>query len=131
MLNSYWIKRDTSIEAVIHYKRFLADQYDKKAKVSSDADKELIISKASKLFKEAYEIANKNLNLAHPIVIDIAISYSEFIYHSLGSVDKALKIATEAHEKALPNLSGLSKELKKFAKKRLKFLSKEINEWKN
>ena len=131
LLDSNEVKSDTSIEAVAHYKYFLADQYDNKTRVSSGTVRIVNDSEASKLFEEAYEIANKNLNPAHPIVIDIAISYSEFIYHSLGSVDKALKIATEAHDKALPKLSGLSEELKKFAKKRLELLSEEINEWKN
>ena len=131
LLNSYWVKRDTNIEAVAHYKCFLAGQYDNKASVASDADKELNISKALSLFEEAYEIANKNLNPAHPVSIDVAGYYSEFNFRLLDCVDRALKIATEAHDKALSKLSKLPEELKDCATKKLECLSAEINEWKN
>ena len=131
LLDSNEVKSDTSIEAVAHYKYFLADQYDNKTRVSSGTVRIVNDSEASKLFKEAYEIANKNLNLAHPIVIDIAISYSEFIYHSLGSVDKALKIATEAFNKALFKLPELPDEMKSWANGKMELLSTKINEWIN
>ena len=131
LLNSYEVKRDTNIEAVIHYKCYLAEQHDNKARVSSDADKELNISKASSLFDEAYEISKKNLNPAHPVVIDVAISYSVFVVNLLGSVDKALNIATVAHDKALSKLSELPDELKSLANEGLECLRANINEWKN
>ena len=131
LLNSYWIKRDTNIEAVAHYKCILAYIYDNKASVLSDADRELNISKALSLFEEAYEIANKNLNPAHPVSIDVAGYYSEFNFRLLDCVDRALKIATEAHDKALSKLSKLPEELKDCATKKLECLSAEINEWKS
>ena len=131
LLNSYWVERDTNIEAVVHYKYVLANQYDKKAWVLSGADRELNTSKALRLFEEANEIANKNLNPAHPIVIDVARYYSIFTYHILGSVDQALNIATEAYDKALSKLPELPKELKSWANEILERLSAKINRWKN
>ena len=131
LLNSYWIKRDTNIEAVAHYKCFLAEQHGYKASVTSDSNRELNISKASSLFEEAYEIANKNLNPAHPVAIDVAGYYSIFTYHILGSVDKALKIATEAHDKALSKLPELPEGLKNTANSRLECLCAKIDDWKN
>ena len=125
------LKRDTNIEAVAHYECLLADQYDNKASVSLDADRKLNINKAMSLFEEAYQIANKNLNPAHPVSILVADYYSRFNYYLLGSADKALNIATEAHNKALSNLSELPEELKDCVTNKLERLSEKINEWKN
>ena len=130
LLNSYWVKRDNNIKAVAHYKCFLAEQHDYKASVTSDSNRELNISKASSLFEEAYEIANKILNPAHPVVIDVAISYSDFIFCLLGSVDKALNISTEALNKAETKLPELPDELKSWANEGLERLSENINKWK-
>ena len=131
LLNSDWVKRDNNIEAIAHYKCFLAEQHDHKASVTSDSNRELNISKASSLFEDAYEIAKKNLNQAHPVAVDVANIYSDFIYCALGSVDKALNIATEAHDKALSKLPELPEGLKNTANGRLECLSAKIDDWKN
>ena len=89
------------------------------------------ISKASSLFEEAYEIAKKNLNPAHPVAIGVATYYSDFIFCLLGSIDEALNIATEAYDKALSKLHALPEKLKSRANKNLEIFSQVIKEWKN
>ena len=89
------------------------------------------ISKASSLFEEAYEIAKKNLNPAHPFAIDAAGYYSNFVFNFFGSVDKALNIATEALNKAETKLPELQDEMKSWANEKLELLSTKINKWKN
>ena len=67
LLDSYWVKRDESNEAVADYKSFKAICYDTKACVASGEDKESSISKALELYEEAARIAKEHLNPAHPI----------------------------------------------------------------
>ena len=112
MLNSYWVKRDTNIKAVAHYKNILAELYSTKARVSSGADKKLNTSKALSLFKEADEIKNKNRNPAHSVLIDDAKKNPVLNFHSLDSVDKVLNTGTEARDKALSKLHELPEGLK-------------------
>ena len=83
------------------------------------------------LFEEAYEIAKKNLNPAHPFAIDAAGYYSYFVFNFFVSVDKALKIATEAFNKALFKLPELPDEMKSWANGKMELLSTKINEWIN
>ena len=75
-------------------------------------------------------MAKKNLNPAHPTVIDVANYCSDFYYCLLGSVYKAYKISTEAYNKALMKLFKLPEELKSWANDILKLLSAKINKLK-
>ena len=115
LLDSYWVKRDESKDAVAHYKCFKAVQYDHKAYFASGEDKENLIIKALELYEEASKIANEHLSPAHPIRLIIAVWFSKFHYYLLNSVDKALAISKEAYEKCQPCLSELSEDLKSSA----------------
>ena len=127
LLDSYWVKRDDSNEAVTHYKCFKAIAYHYKAFVASGEDKEHLISKALELYEEASKFAAENLNPAHPDRLLIAYNFSHFYYEVLNSVDKALAISREAYEKGQPCFSELSKDLKYHAEKFLKWLSELID----
>ena len=129
LLDSYWIKRDDSNEAVAHYKCLKAIQYHTKVEVASGEDKEKKISKALEVYEEASKIANDHLNPAHPIRLYVAFGFSRFYYYQLHSADKALAISKEACEKGQHYLSELSKDLKYHGEKCLKLLSELIDNW--
>lgn len=92
------IKCDTNIEAYADYKRFKAIQHHEKALLAPGNDKHAETSKALKFYEEANEIANKNLNLAHPVVTQTALNFSSFQHYTLGSADKALATNTKAYQ---------------------------------
>ena len=126
MLDSYWIKRDTNIEAVADYKFCKAMKFSHKAVNASGQVKNLEMSKAIKLFEESYEIASKNLSPANPLTILIALNFSNFQFLRLGFVDKALAIATEAYNKGFSHLHAIPEELKILAEKLLDELKHRI-----
>ena len=82
-----------------------------------------------KLYEEASEIANENLNPAHPVRLFIAFYLSLCHYNLFDSVDKALPISKKAYEKGQPCLSELSEDLKCSAEQGLEYLSENIEKW--
>ena len=103
LLDSYWIKRDTNIEAVADYKRLRAIQQGYIAVIASEQERNSEISKAMKLFEEAYETASKNLSPAHPIAIIIADDFSSLQFFNLISVDKVMLLLLKPTTKVCLN----------------------------
>ena len=119
LLDSQWVKNDTSFEALAHYRGSRAVQFHQKAYVASGDDKENGFRLAFALYKEASTIAEKHLNPAHPVTLYIADSYRKC------HLAKALAISEEACEKGHKCLSELSDEYLKCESERLlKTLSK-------
>ena len=130
LLDSYWVKRDDSYEAIAHYKCIKAFQHNQKAYVASGEDKENEISKALELYEEATKIANENLNPAHPVRLNFAVNFSMFHIDLLDSVENALAVLKEAYEKGQNCLDELSDEdLKCYAEKCLGIMSEDIGDW--
>ena len=127
LLDNYWVKRDDSNEAVADYRSFLATQYAIKSRYGSQEDKQNKMNKA--FHEEALKIANEHLNPAHPIRLNVAVNYSLFCYNKLDSVDKALAVAEEAHEKGLSCLPKISDEIKLDSEERLESLKEYIDKW--
>ena len=130
LLDSYWIKRDTNIEAVADYKRSRAMVLSYKAVTASGGVKNSEISKALKLVEEANEIASKNLSPANPVMILNAISFTVLQSLKLVSVEKALAITTEAYNKGLSHLHEIPEELKNRAEEWLDNLKHRIDDLK-
>ena len=112
LLDSYWIKRDTSNEAIADYKRGRAFILMYKAVTASEQVKSSEIIKAMKLLEEAYDFAVKILSPAHPVTILNASNFSDLQHLRLVSVGKALAVATEAYNKGLSHLHEIPEELK-------------------
>ena len=130
LLDSYWVKRDDSNDAIAHYKYYKAVQYHDKACVASGEDKENLISKAMELYEEASKFSDENLNPAHPVRLNFAVNFSMSHYYLLDSVENALAVLKEAYEKGQNCLDELSDEdLKCYAEKYLGILSEDIGDW--
>ena len=130
MLDSYWIKRDTNVEAVADYKCYRAINLGFKAVTASDEVKNSETSKAMKLFEEVNDFACKNLSPAHPVTILNAINFTVLQYLIIVSVDKALTVATEAYNKGLSHLHELPEEIKNHAEEWLNDLKSKIDDLK-
>ena len=112
LLDSYWIKRDTNIEAVADYKCYRAMVLSYKAVTASEQVRNTEISKAIKLNEEAYDFAVKNLSPAHPVTTFNAANFAVLQSLRLVSDVKALAVATEAYNKGLSHLHEIPEELK-------------------
>ena len=128
LLDSDWVKSDTSIEAYAHYKCFRADQHKCKGIVASGKRRQLEIWKSLSLKEEAYEIG-KTLKRSHPVAIFTALEFSTLHFDLTETKDKNLAIASEAYRKGIRQLSEVSGELKSRAEKLLEQLDENIQEW--
>ena len=126
LLDSYWVKRDTNIEAVASYKCFRAVILGYKAFTASGQLRNSETNKSIKLFEESYEIASKNLSPAHSLTISIAKKFFVLQHLRLVSVDKAISFATEAYNKGLSHLHEIPEELKTRAQELLEKLKEGI-----
>ena len=130
LLDSYWIKRDTNVEAVADCKLWRAINLMYKAVTALGEVKNSETSKAIKLFDEAYEFACENLGPANPYTISITSNFSVLQHLSLVSVDKALAVTTKAYNKGLSHLHEIPEELKIRAEDLLDGLKEKIDGWK-
>ena len=133
LLSSDKIIRDDNFEAIADYKCFKAEQHEYKALIAFYMDdRESEIEQALKLYKEASEIAAKNLNSAHPVAVNIVTKFFEF-QSVLDFSPEARSIAIDAYEIGLSNLHKLPEEehLKDQAKDRLELLKESINLFKH
>ena len=123
LLDSYWVKRDDSNEAVAHYKGFKALQYHDKVLVASGEDKENLISKSLELYDEALEIAKNHLSPAHPVRLFITVNFSCFQYYGLHSINNSHATLKDGFENGQLCLSVLPEELKYYAETLLKYIA--------
>ena len=68
-VDSYWVKRDTSVDAVADYKYFKANILFETAEIVSGDETEAMISETLKTYQDASDFAKKNLNPAHSVSV--------------------------------------------------------------
>merc|ERR1712060_997404 len=61
-------------------------------------------------YKEAAEVAEKDLPVTHPIRLGLALNYSVFMYEVLGNPDEACKMARTAFEEAIAELDNVAED---------------------
>ena len=109
------IEKDLNREAVADYKLFKAVQYQDLALYTPDEYNEVAENRAFELYEEATEIANEGLSPAHPVRLQIALSFSRFHFDALNDDDGAYEIAYEAFHDGVPELPKLIESLKHHA----------------
>ena len=128
LMESYWVKRDASYEAVADYKCYLAANCAEKTGYLSGQERKAGTEKAFRLYNEADEMAKKYLNPAHPVVLNIAYYLTSSYHCLLDRRQLALSVAKEAYEKGLSCLTQLPVELRSHAEESLEYIKDEIDE---
>ena len=124
-------------DSKVFYMRLKGDHYRYLAEISKDKEKEYnkAIAEAEKIYKEAYEIASKELPVLNNTRIGLSLNFAVFYYEVKGSKKEGCKIAKKAFEDSMKYLDELEKTklkdvllLIQLLKENLIFWSSEMSE---
>ncbi|CAE7520430.1 unnamed protein product [Symbiodinium natans] len=110
LLDSQLIPKATSGESKVFYQKMKADYYRYIAEFRDGDQKHAAAEKARQAYKEAEEIAAKDLAVTHPIRLGLALNFSVFMYEVLCDPENACKMARTAFEDAIAELDNVAEE---------------------
>ena len=110
LLDKKLIPQATSGESKVFYQKMKADYYRYIAEFRDNDEKDKAAQSASEAYKEAANIAEKDLAVTHPIRVGLALNYSVFMYEVLLKPDDACKMARTAFEDAIAELDNVAED---------------------
>ena len=106
-LDKYLIPNAIDIENKVFYLKLKADFMRYKCEISYGKELDDIISKTEKIYKEANDIANKELMISNSTRLGLALNYSVFFYDIKKMKEEAINIAKNAFDDAMKILDNL------------------------
>merc|ERR1712217_560659 len=106
LLDDNLIPKATSGESKVFYQKMKADYYRYIAEFTEGDKKAKAADNARLAYEEAAKVAEKDLVVAHPIRLGLALNFSVFQYEVLQNPDEACKMARTAFEDAIAELDN-------------------------
>ena len=85
--------------------------------------------KAHSSYKDAYQIAQSQLPMTHPVKLGLALNFSVFYYEILQEPEKACKMAREAFDESIADLDNVLDEYYKDATLIMQLLRDNLTLW--
>ena len=133
-IDKYLLPNATDPETKVFFLKLKGDYYRYKCELDGK-DFEETCNKAEKVYKEAYEIANKDIPITNSTRLGLALNYSVFYYEIKGLKEEACNIAKNAFDESMKVLDDLEKSKAKdtllivqLLKENLILWSSEMNE---
>lgn len=140
IIDKFLLPNAEDADSKVFYMRLKGDHYRYLAEISKNKEKEFnkAIGDAEKIYKEAYEIANKELPVLNNTRIGLCLNFAVFYYEVKGNKKEGCKIAKKAFEDSMKYLDELEKNklkdvllLIQLLKENLIFWSSEMSEEQN
>ena len=135
MINEYLLPNAKDAESKVFYLRLKADHYRYLSEITKDKEYNKALENAEKFYKEAYEIAIKDLPVINSTRIGLCLNFAVFYYEVKGDKKEGCKIAKKSFEESMKYLDELEKFKSKdillliqLLKENLIFWSSEMNE---
>jgi len=135
VIDKYLLPNAQDPESKVFYLRLKADHIRYLCEISKDKEYAKAIEETEKIYREAYEIANKELPVINNARIGLCLNFSVFCYEVKGDKKEGCKIAKKAFEDSMKYLDDLEKFKSKdvllliqLLKENLIFWSSEMNE---
>ena len=107
ILDKFLIPNAIDIENKVFYLKLKADFMRYKCEISYGKELEENIFKTGKVYKEATDIANKDLNINNSTRLGLALNYSVFYYEIKKAKEEAINIAKNAFDEAMKIIDDL------------------------
>ena len=107
ILDKHLIPNAIDIENKIFYLKLKADFLRYKCEISYSKELEENIIKTEKIYKEATDMANKELNINNSTRLGLALNYSVFYYEIKKAKEEAINIAKNAFDEAMKIIDDL------------------------
>ena len=135
VIDKYLLPNAQDPESKVFYLRLKADHSRYLCEITKDKEYAKAIEETEKVYREAYEIANKDLPVINNARIGLCLNFSVFCYEVKGDKKEGCKIAKKAFEDSMKYLDDLEKFKSKdvllliqLLKENLIFWSSEMNE---
>ena len=107
ILDKHLIPNAIDVENKIFYLKLKADFLRYKCEISYSKELEENIIKTEKIYKEATDMANKELNINNSTRLGLALNYSVFYYEIKKAKEEAINIAKNAFDEAMKIIDDL------------------------
>ena len=109
LVDKYLLPNAEDPESKVFYLRLKGDHYRYLCEISKDKELEKAIEKAEKVYKEAYEISEKELPFINSTRVGLCLNMALFFYEIKGDKKEGCKIAKKSFEESMKYLDDLEK----------------------
>ena len=131
VIDKYLVPNATDSETKVFFLKLKGDYYRYKCEFATEKDFDDACSKAEKVYKEAYDIANKDIPISSSTRLGLALNYSVFFYEIKGLKEEACIIAKNAFDESLKVLDDLEKSKPKDTILIIQLLKENLILWSN
>ena len=110
LIDNFLLVSSSSQEAQVFYRKMKGDYYRYLVEVSEGDVREERSDKSHEAYKEAFEIATKDLDSTHPIRLGLALNFSVFYYEIKNDPAKACELAKSAFDEAISQLDTVKED---------------------
>ena len=131
IIDKYLIPSASDSETKVFFLKLKADYFRYKCEFAVGKEFDEACSKAEKVYKEAYDIANKDIPISSSTRLGLTLNYSVFFYEIKGLKEEACKIAKNAFDEAMEVLDDLEKSKPKDTILIIQLLKENLILWSN
>jgi 14-3-3 protein epsilon len=130
-LDKYLIPNAQNTEAKVFYMKIKADYYRYHCEFAENDAFEEAKDKAEKIYKEAYDLALKEISIYNSIRLGLALNYSVFEYEIMDNKNDAYNIAQKAYDEVMKVVDDLEKERTSENLLLIQLIKENLNLWNN
>lgn len=130
-LDKYLVPNSKDHETKVFYLKLKGDYYRYRAEFNNGKEFEQATNLAEKAYKDAYEIAEKNIPIHNSIRLGLALNFSVFYYEIKLLKDEACQIAKNAFEEAIKIIDDLERNKAKDTLLIIQLLKENLILWNN
>ena len=131
VIDKYLLPNALDSETKVFFLKLKGDYYRYKCEFASCKDFDDACAKAEKVYKDAYEIANKDIPITNSTRLGLALNYSVFYYEIRGLREEACTIAKNAFDESMKVLDDLEKSKAKDTLLIIQLLKENLILWSN
>jgi 14-3-3 protein epsilon len=131
VLDQYLVPNAKDSETKVFYLKLKADYYRYRAEFTSDQENAKAMAEAEKAYKDAYEVAEKDIPISSSTRLGLALNFSVFYYEIKGLREEACQIAKNAFEESIKILDDLEKNKAKDTILIIQLLKENLILWNN
>jgi 14-3-3 protein epsilon len=131
LIDKYLLPNAIDNETKVFFLKLKGDYYRYKCEFASEKDFDISCEKAEKIYKEAYELANKEIPITNSTRLGLALNFSVFYYEIKGLKEEACNIAKSAFDESMKVLDDLEKSKAKDTLLIIQLLKENLILWSN
>ena len=130
-LDKFLVPAAKEPESKVFYLKLKADYFRYRAEFTTGQEHEAATDGAEQAYKDAYDVAQKHLEISSPIRLGLALNFSVFYFEIKMMKEEACQIAKNAFEEAIKILDDLEKKKAKDTILIIQLLKENLILWNN